>query len=127
MPINLYASIGWNFVAETMHDTGNTFTFFMYNFQTGASADFNETYNGFNGATAEYIAERPSGSDKKPVPLANFETMHFTDAITNGQAPVGDFPNWQMTMVNPDDNYTLAVPGALVGNDSFADVQHVCK
>lgn len=91
------------------HNSGNSFTFFMWNQQTDDSISFGATDNGYNGSTADFVAERPLVNGV-PTNLSNFGNMAFR-STTNGQ-PIGNYNNFRVSMIDGSTN-AMAVPSAL--------------
>jgi hypothetical protein len=122
---SLYATPGYNFITSVHYAGSNTFSFYMYNFYSGLATSFDVVANGYNGSTAEYIAERPLTNDQRDN-LSNFGTMTFTSAYTNGNA-LDSYGHSALTMVNSSDGHILATPSGIANGDSFSITQDNCN
>jgi hypothetical protein len=119
VPINLYATVGQQFKAEVDWRGNNTFQFQMRDASSGAYTSFYETSNsGLDGATGEYIAERPSYSGTLPG-LTNFGTWNDVESWTNG-SPQQNFASDVVNMFNG--GTTLDATGTLANSDGGFNV-----
>ncbi len=113
LPMPLEATPGFLFEASITHESGNRVTGLLYNLHSGEALPVEgiskETYS---GATAEYIAERPTVATKH-VPLANFGQWDVQEAWANGNHANGPwaFSNDAVTM--SEGKVRTAEPSAL--------------
>ncbi|MDQ2896853.1 MAG: hypothetical protein M3Y09_14600 [Actinomycetota bacterium] len=120
---NIFATEGAQFLTGTVHDSGNTFQFVFYNYATGKGMAPIVTANGYDGSSAEYIAERPLyGNDTFPG-LTDFGGLDFIETETNG-IPSNSYFYTGVTMKNGAD--TLAVPHNYGGNGVFNIAWNSC-
>lgn len=121
--VNFYASQGFTFEASTSQSIGYNFKFFWYNAHTDTSMTLNTSHVGYDGSTAELIAERPivNGSLTN---LTNFGSLSMR--LTANNVPLGNYNNWRVTMKNAGGT-SMAVPGTLQADgESFTDVWKRC-
>lgn len=124
MPIyGLYATEGGYFFAETSYSTlTGYYEFFMYNYSTGKSKDIEVQGSGFDGQTADFIAERPSvGPDA--INLTNFGSVSFTFAAVDSSY-LNTLPNYGVPMVSQTTGNLLAASGATGGPYSGFNVHY---
>lgn len=94
------ATPGQQFIAYTGYTGGNDFVFYLDNVYTGYGTTFTVNANGYNGATADFVMERPSNNNV-PTNLSNFGTWFVNYAWVNGtNVPVGDFYNNPIDMTS---------------------------
>jgi hypothetical protein len=127
IPTNLYATVGQGFEAYVQYDSGtgstSKFTFFMDNLYSGATQMFNVTANGYSGATAEAIVERPTVGGV-PTNLSNYGTMTFNSAYIDGTA----MNSQSHTGIDMYDGSTLLAAANSIGSGgAFTDTQHSCN
>lgn len=126
-PVNLYATVGYNFNVETTYQGGNVFGFFWYNFYNGSSKSATLTTSSANNnrTTSETIVERPSYNNSL-TNLSNFRTMQFPLAVTNGQQPITSTNYIHVTMTNNGHNLaTVSELGS--GGNNFSATQTSCN
>ena len=116
------ASAGHSFLAETVHNSGNTFHFYFYNYYTAQALDLSVTADGYDGSTAEYIAERPSYSGHL-YGLTNFQHITFEQTQTNGKSS-HVFGYQADTMYNGSD--VLAIPHNYDSSGKFEVDWYAC-
>lgn len=124
VPQAVYATVGQQFIAYTGYTGGENFTFYLDNVYTGDGTTFTVTANGYYGATADFVIERPSISNV-PTNLSDFETWYANYAWVNGtNVPVGDFYNnpIYMTSNGASSGTPLATPEGLYNSGSSFDV-----
>lgn len=61
VPQNLYATAGYEFIADVQEESATQFHFYLYNYYNGATLSYyvNVSQDGWDGTTAEFIVERP--------------------------------------------------------------------
>jgi hypothetical protein len=109
----IHATPGAWFEADTQYKGNGEFSFYFYNFKTGATARGIE-YGGFEGKVAEFILER-----KAPYDLTNVGTVPF-QGFTNGE-PFGNHFNERIVMENRETHKVNAAPGGVSSKYAFAD------
>lgn len=114
-------SPGDHFNASVSYSTSTSkFTMKITDTTTGASFVKKRAYTAASRATAECIAERPSGGSGL-YPLANFAKATFTDCvatISGTHGGIGTFAKvYEITMTTPV--HSLAVPGSLTAKKTF--------
>jgi hypothetical protein len=118
-PVN-YSNVvapGDHFTATVTSTGGGNYTLVLSDTTRGWSHTTNGTASSGRNASAEVIAEAPS-SNRGVLPLANFGTMSFTNAQTNGAA-LGTVPTPQkITMAGS--TYTKASVSNLTNNTNFS-------
>lgn len=119
------ATEGQWFEASTTHDSGNTFTFFLYNAYTDQGVSVGATGTSTDLSTADVIVERPTLSNGQLSNLSNFATMELE--ATADSVPMSHFSNWDMSMYNTNGGL-MAQPSLLSTTDgkTFLDTQHSC-
>lgn len=125
-PIQLYATPGYAFEAQTSYTGGGQYSFYLYNFYTHAYARGSGT-GGFDGNVAEFVTERPSDNNA-PLNLLNFQSVTM-QGFTNNNA-LTDYPYENLTMnedytPNNDDN-ELAYAGGMYNAYQFDDYHSNC-
>lgn len=114
VPQAVYATVGEPFIAYTGYTGGEDFTFYLDNAYTGYGTTFTVAANGYYGASADFVMERPTISGA-PTNLSNFGTWIVNYAWVNGtNSPVGDFYNNPVTMAS--NGTTLANPIGLTSS-----------
>ncbi len=75
---------------------------------------------GGSGASAEIIAEAPSGSERvnSVLPLADFKTVTFSDVLVNGKK-IGDVADAQKIAMVDGNGSPMAIVTALSAGDTF--------
>lgn len=124
-------SVPWNSTvgqlveAQTQYAQNDVFAFFWYNYYTGQAFNAQVTANGYNGATADFIVERPDIFGYTN--LSNFRTMTFHYAGGNGY-PIGSLNNVELIMHNYNTGDTLATPSGIYNaGQSFNVTQTNCN
>jgi Peptidase A4 family len=99
-PVNLSLTInpGDSISASVTTDGGGRFTLTITNNSNGQSSTTTQRLPRAKLASAEAIAEAPSGSGGV-LPLTNFGTVNFTSTTVNGQ-PIGTFNPDKIDMVS---------------------------
>ena len=92
-------------------DGAGDFTLTLSDETTGVTKTVQKTNAGAQGASAEVIAEAPSGP-QSILPLADFGSVGFSDCDING-APLAEAAWQQIDMVDPSTGTTLATASAL--------------
>ena len=117
-PVNLSLAIrpGDTIAGSVTTDGSGRFTLTIRNATTGASFTTTQTLKRARLASAEVIAEAPSGSGGV-LPLTNFGTVGFSGATVNGQA-IGTFSPDRIDMVSG--GVTKASTSALSGGTAFS-------
>ncbi len=117
-PTNLSIAIrpGDSISASVTTDGSGHFTLTIKNNTTGASFTTNQHLSHAKLASAEAIAEAPSGSGGV-LPLTNFGTVSFSSVMVNGQA-IGTFNPDRIDMVSG--STTKATTSSLNGGTSFS-------
>ena len=124
VPQAVYATPGEDFIAYTGYTGGNDFTFYLDNVYTGQGTTFTVSADGYNGATADFIMERPKNSGV-PTNLSDFGVWIVNDAWVNGtNSPLGNFSNEPVTMVSNTTGDTLATPAGLYKSGNAFDVYY---
>jgi hypothetical protein len=117
-PVSLSLTIrpGDSISGSVTTDAGGRFTLTIRNNSTGQAFTTTQRLNRARLASAEAIAEAPSGSGGV-LPLTNFGTVGFSSTLVNGQ-PIGGFNPDRIDMVSGS---TLkAQTSALSGGTSFS-------
>lgn len=120
------ATPGQQFIAYTGYTGGNDFTFYLDNVYTGYGTTFSVSADGYYGATADFIIERPTynGSFAN---LSNFGTWTVNYAWVNGtNSPLGNFSNGPVTMYDSSGN-VMASSAGLYSGDAFDVTQITCS
>lgn len=100
VPLDMTINPG-DLITASVSESGAVFTLSLVDHTTAVSYQTMQTMDVPPLlASAEVIAEAPSGSDGT-VPLANFGTMTFTDCAFNGE-PISAFDWNQIDMTSPD-------------------------
>ncbi len=99
VPIPFYATEGQPFEVGVQYQSNNTFGFYYYNFYNGQSTYYQATDSGYDGHTADFIAERPTYPPRALYGLLNFGTFNMLETLTNGNASV-TYPYTGYTMYN---------------------------
>jgi hypothetical protein len=117
-PVNLTMAIhpGDTISASVTTDGAGSFTLSIRDLTTGGSFSTVQRSKKARLASAEVIAEAPSGSGGV-LPLANFGTVGFTSATVNGAA-IGSFNPDRIDMVSG--SITKATTSALSGGTAFS-------
>ena len=117
-PVNLSLPIsaGDSISGSVTTDASGRFTLTITNLRTGQSFTTTQTLKKARLASAEAIAEAPSGSGGV-LPLTNFGTASFSSTMVNGQA-IGNFSPDRIDMVSG--GTTKATTSALSGGTSFS-------
>jgi hypothetical protein len=118
IPIPIVATPGAAFLTGTQYQGSNTFGFFFYSYASGASAYYQATDSGYDGHTADYVAERLSGG------LLDFGQISFLTTLTNGIA-ANSYPYEGYTMAEGAD--ILAVPHNVQGPGGFQINWQACR
>jgi Peptidase A4 family len=92
-------------------DGAGDFTLTLSDETTGVTKIVQKTNAGAQGASAEVIAEAPSGA-QSILPLADFGSVSFSDCAING-APLAEAAWQQIDMVDHSTGTTLATASAL--------------
>jgi len=107
--------------------SGMTFTLVLKNTTRGWTFTTTQTSTSAQDASAEWVAEAPSSCviTCSVLPLANFETMHFTGAFVNHRSgTIGSYTHDTVIMVT-NTGTTKALPSALTSyGTSFGDTWH---
>jgi hypothetical protein len=117
-PVNLSLTIrpGDSISGSVTTDGGGRFTLTIRNNSTGQSFTTQQRLNRAKLASAEAIAEAPSGSGGV-LPLTNFGTVSFSATTVNGQ-PIGTFNPDKIDMVSG--STVKAQTSALSGGTNFS-------
>jgi Peptidase A4 family len=117
-PVNLSLTIrpGDSISGSVTTDGGGRFTLTIRNNSTGQSFTTQQRLNRAKLASAEAIAEAPSGSGGV-LPLTNFGTVNFSATTVNGQ-PIGTFNPDKIDMVSG--STVKAQTSALSGGTNFS-------
>lgn len=117
-PVTLSMAVhaGDSFTASVTTDGRGSFTLTIRNTTTGASFSTVQRLKRAQLASAEVIAEAPSGSGGV-LPLANFGTASFTGAMANGKT-IGSFSPDRINMVSG--STTKAATSALTNGTAFS-------
>ena len=117
-PVNLSLAIrpGDSISASVTTSGNGRFTLTLTNTTTGQSFQTVQTLKRARLASAEAIAEAPSGSGGV-LPLTNFGTANFSSVTVNGQS-IGSFNPDRIDMVQ--NGVTKATTSALSGGTSFS-------
>jgi hypothetical protein len=122
----VYTTVAWS-------SQDSTYNYFIENLYTGASISVSSPHipsGGFNGATADFIVERPQVNNV-PTNLANFTTMYYAEALANYGSHLINLSPLQQTMYSqPNGGGTvLANPSQPINPDgiSFNVTQHSCN
>jgi hypothetical protein len=117
-PVNLSIAVrpGDSMSGSVTTDGSGHFTLHIHNGTTGGDFVTTQTLKRARLASAEAIAEAPSGSGGV-LPLTNFGTASFSAVTVNGQA-IGAFNPDKIDMVGP--GYTKAATSALSGGNAFS-------
>ncbi|MDH6575924.1 G1 family glutamic endopeptidase [Kitasatospora sp. MAP5-34] len=107
---------GDHFTASVTTNGSGSFTLKLSDITQGWTHSVSRTLRGAKLASAEVIAEAPSDF-LGPLPLADFDTVSFTDATANGR-PIGHFSPENITMLSH--GTTLATTSALTGGNAFS-------
>jgi hypothetical protein len=118
IPIPITATPGAAFLTRTQYLGNNTFGFSFYNYATGASAYYQATDSGYDGHTADFVAERMAGG------LLDFGHLSVLVTLTNGIASTG-YPHEGYTMATGAD--ILAVPHDVQGPGGFRINWRACR
>jgi len=99
-PVNFSNTVrpGDHFNGSVTYNGGGSYTLVLADTTQGWSHTVNATLAGAANSSAEVIAEAPS-STSGVLPLANFGTVNFSNAMANGSAIGNDNPT-EITMVN---------------------------
>jgi hypothetical protein len=116
-PVNLSLAIraGDSIAGSVTTDGGGRFTLTIRNTTTGQTFTTTQRLNRAKLASAEAIAEAPSGSGGV-LPLTNFGTARFSSTTVNGQ-PIGSFNPDKIDMVSG--STVKAQTSSLSGGTSF--------
>ena len=117
-PVNLSLAIrpGDSISGSVTTDGSGHFTLHLHNNTTGGNFQTTQTLKRARLASAEAIAEAPSGSGGV-LPLTNFGTVSFSSTMVNGQA-IGNFNPDRINMVQ--NGITKASTSSLSGGTSFS-------
>jgi Peptidase A4 family len=117
-PVNLSIAVrpGDSITGTVTTDGSGHFTLTIHNNTTGGNFTTTQTLKKARLASAEAIAEAPSGSGGV-LPLTNFGTASFSSVTVNGVA-IGTFSPDRIDMVSG--GVTKAVTSALSGGTSFS-------
>jgi Peptidase A4 family len=117
-PVNLSLAVapGDSMTGSVTTDGGGHFTLTIRDATTGQSFTTTQHLNRAKLASAEVIAEAPSGSGGV-LPLTNFGTVGFSSSTVNGQ-PIGTFGPDKIDMVSG--STVKAQTSALSGGSSFS-------
>jgi hypothetical protein len=117
-PVNLSIAVrpGDSMTGTVTTDGSGRFTLTIHNNTTGGNFSTSQTLKKARLASAEVIAEAPSGSGGV-LPLTNFGTASFSAATVNGVA-IGSFNPDKIDMVSG--GVTKALTSALSGGTSFS-------
>ena len=118
-PVNFSNTVqpGDHFSATVTSNGGGSYTLVLTDSTQNWSHTVNGSAPGAQNASAEVIAEAPS-SNRGVLPLANFGTMNFTNAMVDG-ATLGTVPTPQkITMAT--NSYVKASVSNLTSNEAFS-------
>jgi hypothetical protein len=117
-PVNLSIAVrpGDSMSGSVTTDGSGHFTLHVHNGTTGGDFVTTQTMKKARLASAEAIAEAPSGSGGV-LPLTNFGTASFSSVTVNGQ-PIGAFSPDRIDMVG--NGFTKASTSALSGGNAFS-------
>jgi hypothetical protein len=117
-PVNLSIAVrpGDSMSASVTTDGSGRFTLHIHNGTTGGDFVTTQTLKRARLASAEAIAEAPSGSGGV-LPLTNFGTASFSAVTVNGKA-IGTFNPDRIDMVG--NGFTKATTSALSGGNAFS-------
>jgi hypothetical protein len=121
-PVNLSATIGKSFRANTSFLGNGTWDFFLENVFTGASADIHAS-GPYDGSTLEFITERPDVNNSL-TNLTNFGTTQWQSASADAK-PLKDWSQTETDMVSNNGSHFLATGGT--GSGGFVDTWDACK
>jgi hypothetical protein len=101
--------------ASVVANGGGAFTLTLTDSTQGWTQTTQQTSDTAQLGSAEIIAEAPS--DGQVLPLTDFGTVNFTDALVNNEA-IGDLSTDALTMESAE-NVAEATPSALTNGDDF--------
>jgi hypothetical protein len=101
--------------ASVVANGGGSFTLTLNDSTQGWTQTTNQTSNTAQLGSAEIIAEAPS--DGQVLPLSDFGTVNFADALINNAA-IGNLTTTELTMESAA-KVTEATPSALTNGDAF--------
>jgi hypothetical protein len=101
--------------ASVVANGGGSFTLTLTDSTQGWTKTAQQTSDTAQLGSAEIIAEAPS--DGEVLPLSDFGTVNFTDALINNEA-IGDLNTIALTMASAE-NAAEATPSALTDDDDF--------
>jgi hypothetical protein len=128
VPVNLYGHYPYQ-VDASVRWLGNAYRFWLYDYESGTTLQFDVSSSSYTGDLAEAIAERPTigGTYSN---LSNFGTLDFVQTEANGVY----FNNYSPTgirhgihMVNFSDGNHLADPSTINSYGNFTDTQSNCN
>jgi hypothetical protein len=124
-PVNLFATAGQSFEANTSYLGNGTWDFFLKNDFTGASTDI-QSSGAYDGSTLEFISERPDVNGSL-TNLTNFGTTQWQSASADGK-PLKDWSQTEIDMVSNNGSHDLATGGtSSLGSGSFVDTWIACS
>ena len=103
--------------ASVVANGGGSFTLTLTDLTQGWIKVTDETSDTAQLGSAEIIAEAPSDGNGDVLPLSDFGTVNFTDALINNEA-IGNLNTTELTMESAA-NVTEATPSALTAGDAF--------
>jgi Peptidase A4 family len=100
-PVNFANRVrpGDHFSASVTHNSGSKYTLVIKDHTQHWSHIVHKSLRGAKNSSAEIIAEAPSTGGGKVLPLANFGTMHFSNAKANGSA-ISHSRAFRIVMIN---------------------------
>ena len=129
VPQNITAPNGSMFYADTTYAGSSKFYFTMQDYGNGDRLYYSVTANGYSGATAEQIAERPtvSGSYSN---LSNFNSVTFQGsgaAKDSGMYLLSNYSRHKVLMYNPNTGNYLTHVSDLNSAGDFTVYHDHCK
>jgi len=104
--------------AEVYQDTSGGWDYYISDLTSGLHASANPSFSVL-GTSAEWIAEDPGDATTKPLPLANFGSVTFTDLVTVPSGS-GTLPPYSDAVEMVADGSVEALPSPIQGSGASA-------